>query len=292
MEDRYLKSRRVSLISLLINIILTIVKIIVGFFFKSKALIADGFHSLSDVASTSIILVSIKYSHTEADQKHPYGHGKAEAIGTIILGFILIITSITLIRETFNNIFHQNIHIPGNLALIVAFISIITKEGLYHYTLKMGKKMNNKALIADANHHRSDALSSIAALIGILGSRIGVPVLDPLAGLIVSLFIGKIGLNISKEAINELMDSMPSPEKVNTIIQQTNQIPEIKSVNDIKIRTYGPKEVVDLTISVNSSFSIEKAHEIAVKAQEKIVNSNSNIKEVFVHIDPEPELQK
>lgn len=289
MKDRYLKSKKVSLISLIVNIILTLIKIIIGFFFQSKALIADGIHSLSDVASTLIILISIKYSHTKADQKHPYGHGKAEAIGTIILGFILIITGITLIRETIYNIILQKIYIPGNLTLIAAILSIITKEGLYRYTLKMGKKINNKALIADANHHRSDAFSSIAALIGIMGSKLGINIFDPLAGLIVSLFIGKIGFDISREAIHELMDGIPSEEKIENISKQTGEISEIISVKDIKIRTYGPKQIVDLVISVNSSYSIEKAHEVAVKAQEKIIRLNPDIKEVFVHIDPEPE---
>ena len=287
MEKRYFESKKVSIINLIGNSFLTILKIMVGFNFKSKALIADGFHSLSDSASTLIILISIKFSHIQADEKHPYGHGKAEAIGTIILGLILIFTSLTLIKETVTNILTGNISQPGNIALWVALISIIAKEGFYHYTIKMGRKLNNKALIADAKHHRSDALSSVAAFIGIGGSKLGYSLLDPIAGLIVSFFIGKIGIEVCQDAINELMDSKPSDKKIKQIKNQTDHIQGVIKVKDIKIRTYGPKQMVDLTISVNNNLSIENAHEIAVKAQKTIKDSSQEIEEVFVHVDPE-----
>lgn len=212
-NNRYQEGKKVSYISLIANILLAILKISMGFFAGSTALIADGFHSVSDMASTLIVLISIKLSETPADKNHPYGHEKAEALGTNLLAVILIITAVFLSREAFLTLISGEISQPGFVALIVAFISIVAKELLYRYTIIIGKKINSRALIADAHHHRSDALSSIAALIGIAGARMGFTVLDPLAGLVVAVLIFKVGYDILKTTSYELMDGRPSKEK-------------------------------------------------------------------------------
>ena len=287
MDDiRYGESKKVSIISLIVNTFLAIVKVFVGFNFNSKALIADGLHSVSDIASTVVIFISIRFSQTPADEKHPYGHGKAESIGTAILGFMLIFTGFTLVRDTAGNIMTGNFNIPGKLALWVAVVSIVSKEILYQYTVRIGQKINSKGIIADAYHHRTDALSSIAALIGVVGARLGFPILDPLFALVVALFIVKIGYDILRDAFHELMDAIPDKEKINQYKDKVYQVDGVMEVRDLKLRPYGPKYYIDLTISVDNKISVEEGHEVAAGVRDKLQQDNEEVKEVMVHVDP------
>lgn len=285
-EERYAISKKVSFVSLFSNIFLSVVKIIMGYFFASKALIADGFHSVSDMASTVVILFSIKFSQSPADEKHPYGHGKAEQIGTLILGFMLLFTGLLLVKDTAENIFTGEIKIPGAITIWVAIISILSKEALYQYTVRIGKRINSKGLVADAHHHRSDAFSSIAALIGILGSRLGYPILDPLAGLIVAIFICKIGFDILKEAVHELMDGIPDHSKLNNYRDIVENVKGVKDVREIKLRSYGPKLVIDLTVAVDKNMTVIEGHRVAANVKKELLKIDSDVEEVMVHVDP------
>lgn len=286
MSERYKEGQKVSIISLAANISLAVVKIVVGFFFSSKALIADGFHSVSDVISTLIILTSMKISKAPPDQDHPYGHGKAESIATIILGLILILTGIFLIKDAVMTIINNQISVPGTLVLWVAGLSILIKELLYRYTVKVGRKINSKGLIADAHHHRSDALSSIAALIGTAGARLGYPILDPVAGLVVSALIIKVGIEILLDAVDDLMDAVPNHDKIKEISSDIEEMPEIITVGDIKSRSYGPYLYVDVKIVVDDELTVSEGHKIAVRAKEKVVANHEQVQEVMVHVDP------
>lgn len=286
MSERYKQGKKVSIISLVTNVLLAILKVIVGFVFSSKALIADGFHSISDVVSTVIILMSMRISKTPPDQDHPYGHGKAESIATIILGLILIITGVFLIKDAVISIINNQIAVPGTLVLWVAALSILVKELLYRYTVKIGKEINSKGLIADAHHHRSDALSSVAALIGAAGARLGYPILDPVAGLVVSSLIIKVGVEILLDAIDDLMDAVPNPNKVNEIMSDVEDISEVITVGDIKLRSYGPYLYVDVDIVVNDELTVIEGHKIAVNVKEYIIENHDRVQEVMVHVDP------
>mgnify|MGYP006279492581 FL=1 len=286
MSERYKQGKKVSIISLVANILLAILKVIVGFVFSSKALIADGFHSISDVVSTVIILMSMRISKTPPDQDHPYGHGKAESIATIILGLILIITGVFLIKDAVISIINNQIAVPGTLVLWVSALSILVKELLYRYTVKIGKEINSKGLIADAHHHRSDALSSVAALIGAAGARLGYPILDPVAGLVVSSLIIKVGVEILLDAIDDLMDAVPNPNKVNEIMSDVEDISEVITVGDIKLRSYGPYLYVDVDIVVNDELTVIEGHKIAVNVKEYIIENHDRVQEVMVHVDP------
>lgn len=286
-DNRYYLSKRVSIISLLINILLTILKVLIGFAYSSRALIADGIHSLSDMASTIVILISIKFSHSPADEEHPYGHGKAEAIGTSILAIILIITGILLIRDAVISIYSGKISIPGRPALWMALISIFVKEWLYRYTIKTGQEIKSKGLIADAHHHRSDALSSIAALIGVVGARLGYLFFDPLAGLVVALFIARIGFTILRDAINELMDGVPDNKKIGKFKEITRNVEGVIEVGDIKLRSYGPQIFIDLSVVVEDRLSVVEGHQVATDVKSRIMSADDSVAEVMVHIDPE-----
>ncbi|SFL57990.1 cation diffusion facilitator family transporter [Halanaerobium salsuginis] len=286
-KSRYQESRKISLISLLSNTLLAVLKIFIGIFASSTALIADGFHSLSDMASTIIVLISIKFSTTPADKNHPYGHEKAEALGTNILAVILILTAIFLGRDALLSLWQRDIKEPGLAALAVAFISIIVKEILYRYTIKIGKRINSKALIADAHHHRSDAFSSIAALFGIAGARLGFSFLDPLAGVVVALLILKVAYDILKSTSYELMDGRPAREKVDEITKIAAKISGVIDVYDLKLRSYGPNYIVDLKIVVQDQLSVVEGHNIACQVESQIIEQQADVKDVMVHVDPE-----
>lgn len=283
---RYKKGQKISIISLTSNTLLAILKIFIGFFANSKALIADGFHSVSDMASTIIVMISIKFSETPADKNHPYGHEKAEALGTNILAVILIITSIFLGRDAVFTIIEGDIAEPGSWAMGVAFLSILVKEALYRYTIKIGREINSRGLIADAHHHRSDALSSIAALLGIWGAKLGFRILDPLAGLVVAFLILKVGYEIMRDTSYELMDGRPDKEKIDKIRKNALSISGVVQIHDIKLRSYGPNYISDLKIVVADELSVVEGHNIASKVEKKIINENENVKDVLVHVDP------
>ncbi|PUU91184.1 cation diffusion facilitator family transporter [Halanaerobium sp.] len=283
---RYQEGRRISVISLVSNTLLALLKIFIGFFGSSKALIADGFHSVSDMASTIIVMISIKFSETPADKNHPYGHEKAEALGTNILSVILILTAFFLGRDAVLTIFEGDIAEPGSWALVAAFISIVVKELLYRYTIKIGEKINSRGLIADAHHHRSDAFSSIAALIGIGGAKLGFRFLDPLAGLVVAFLILKVGYEIMRDTSYELMDGRPAKEKIEEIRDFADSIDGVIDIHDIKLRSYGPNYIVDLKIVVRDRLSVVEGHNIACQVENIIIDNSDDVKDVLVHIDP------
>jgi cation diffusion facilitator family transporter len=283
---RYQTGKKVSIISLISNTILAIIKITIGFFANSKALIADGFHTVSDMASTIIIMISIKFSETPADKNHPYGHEKAEALGTNILAVILILTAVFLGRDAILTLIRGNIAEPGTWALVAAFISIIVKEALYRYTIKIGEEIKSRGLIADAHHHRSDAFSSIAALIGIGGAKLGFRFLDPLAGLVVAFLILKVGYDILKDTSYELMDGRPDKETIDKIREIAISIKGVIDINDIKLRSYGPNYIADLKIVVKDQISVVEGHTIACQVENKIINNSEDVKDVMVHVDP------
>lgn len=283
---RFQQGKKISIISLISNTLLALLKIFIGFFANSKALIADGFHSVSDMASTIIVMASIKFSETPADKNHPYGHEKAEALGTNILAVILILTAFFLGRDAVLTIMSGNIAEPGSWALFAAFISIIVKELLYRFTIKIGEEINSRGLIADAHHHRSDALSSIAALIGIGGAKLGFRFLDPLAGLVVALLILKVGYEIMRDTSYELMDGRPAKEKINEIRALAAEIEGVIEIHDIKLRSYGPNYIVDLKIVVKDQLSVADGHNIACQVENMIINNSDDVKDVLVHVDP------
>jgi cation diffusion facilitator family transporter len=283
---RYKQGRNISIISLIANALLAVIKIIIGVLASSTALVADGFHSVSDMASTIIVMLSIRFSETPADKNHPYGHEKAEALGTNILAVILILTAAFLAKDAFETLLSGEIAEPGSAALAAAFISIVVKEILYRYTIKIGEEINSRGLIADAHHHRSDAFSSIAALIGIGGAKLGLRVLDPIAGLVVAFLILKVGYEILRDTSYELMDGRPEKEKVDNICYLAKDIEGVVDIHDIKLRSYGPRYIVDLKIAVNGKLTVKEGHNIAVEVKNKIMMSEDDVKDVLVHVDP------
>ncbi len=285
--NRYKEGKKASIITLISNILLMIVKITSGLMFNSGALLADGFHSFSDVASTLIILISIKISNQPPDECHPYGHGKAEAIGTKILGLILIFTGFFLLRDIIMDIIKGSINIPEYPVIFIAAISILVKEVLYQYMKRIGERINSNGLIADAYHHRSDALTSVAVLIGAFASFLGYPIFDSIAALIVAVFIIKVGIKIWLTAIDKLMDANPDSVATANLAKEIEKLDNVIRIGDMKFRTYGNELFVDLKVVVKNELSVIEGHKVAVNVKYKIKELNQDVSEVLVHIDPE-----
>lgn len=284
--DRYKEGKKISYITISGNIFLAVLKIIVGTLVSSSALIADGFHSVSDVASTLAVLIAIYVSNKPPDEKHQYGHGQAESIAAKILGILLLLTGLILGYNIFKQIINQNFNIPGIYGLWAAVASIIIKEVMFRYTYKVGKETDNQALIADAWHHRSDAISSVAAAFGILGANLGYPILDPIAGAVVAILIIRVGWNIIVDAIDTLMVKAPSKKETKKLKEFVKQIEGVKGIQQLRAHYNGVDLYVDLRIVVDGQLTVNQGHEISVDVRTKLMDEFEKIREVIVHIHP------
>ncbi len=268
------------------NILLTIIKGVVGVLAQSQAMISDAFHSLSDILSTLVSYVAIKIAHRPADEDHHYGHGRAETVAAKIVGLLIIFTalgigyrSVVLIRE-------GGLVSPQPLALWVALFSLLLKELMYRYSIVVGRSIGSKAVEADAKHHRSDALSSLVVVIGIAGARMGYPLLDPLAGLVVAIMILRLGGELYWDSISELVDTAPEEDKLQAIVKICQQTEGVIEVSEVKARRHGSQIYVDLKVCVNRMIPVVEGHGIAHRVAENVEGGVKGVKEVLVHINP------
>lgn len=278
---------KVSIISIILNCLLTLIKFISGVISKSSAMISDSVHSLSDVLSTFVVIIGVKISNKKADSDHPYGHERIECVSAIILsGMLFIIGALIGINGIKNVTNSSNLVMPGVLALIASIISIISKEAMYQYTIRVSKKINSAALKADAWHHRSDALSSIGSFIGILGSRLGFKIFDPLASVIISLCIIKVSIDIFKDAIDKMVDKSCDKEVIDKVISVIEKNESVKNIDDIKTRQFGNKAYVDVEISVDENLLLKDAHKVAEEIHNSVENEINVVKHCMVHVNP------
>lgn len=278
---------KVSVISIILNCLLTLIKFISGVISKSSAMISDSVHSLSDVLSTFVVIIGVKISNKKADSDHPYGHERIECVSAIILsGMLFVVGALIGINGIKNVTNSSNLVMPGVLALIASIISIISKEAMYQYTIRVSKKINSAALKADAWHHRSDALSSIGSFIGILGSRLGFKVFDPLASVIISLCIIKVSIDIFKDAIDKMVDKSCDKEVIDKVISVIEKNESVKNIDDIKTRQFGNKAYVDVEISVDENLLLKDAHKVAEEIHDSVENEINIVKHCMVHVNP------
>ena len=287
MNNRYEEATKVTLISIMWNIILTLIKVLGGIIGKSNAMIADGLHSASDIISSLGVLIGNKIAKTPHDKEHNYGHEKAETLVSFLLSMLLIYVSLKISFNGVNSLFNlKNIQVPTFLPLVISIISIGIKEYQYRITIKVAKKINSPSLKADAWHHRSDALSSVAAFIGIGGSLLGFKALDPIATVIVGLFVAKVGFDIFKESFNELMDYSIDEKDELQIISIANSTEGVLNIGELRTRKHGSMAYVDLTICVNKDLTVLEGHEIANKLELSILEKLKIVKGITVHVEP------
>lgn len=279
----------VSIKSIIINVVLTVFKLLAGIFANSAAMVSDAIHSASDVFSTFIVMIGISMAGKEADKGHPYGHERFECIAAIILAMILCLTGFSIgysgIQKVMQGL-EGSLAIPGIPALIAAVTSIVVKEWMYRFTKAAAKTANSGALVADAWHHRSDALSSIGSLVGIWGARLGFPILDPLACIVICLFIIKASYDIFMDAINKMMDCSCDDETAKQISGLVLSEEGVHSLDLMKTRLFGNKIYVDIEIGIDKELSLEKAHNIAHAVHDHIEREFENVKHCMVHVNP------
>lgn len=279
---------KVSLVSIIGNVILTAFKLLAGIIAHSGAMISDAVHSASDIISSIIVIIGVKLAAKESDHEHPYGHERFECVAAIVLAVILLITGLFIGHEAIDAIItpKENHIMPGVLALIAAIVSIVSKEGMYWYTRFYAKKLDSGALMADAWHHRSDALSSVGALIGIGAARMGFPIFDPIASLVICLFIGKAAYDIFMDAIAKMVDRSCSEEEEQRIAECALAQENVLEVDLIQTRVFGNKIYVDIEISADGSKSLFEGHEIAQTVHDAIETQFPDVKHIMVHVNP------
>ncbi len=284
---------KVSIVTVVINLILSAFKFLAGIVGNSGAMISDAVHSASDVFSTFIVMAGVQLAAKESDEEHPYGHERLECAASIVLAIILLGTGIAIGLNGVNKIVAGNygeLQIPGNLALLAAIVSIIVKEWMYWYTKIAAKRINSGALFADAWHHRSDALSSIGALIGILGAQVGFPVLDPIASVIICLFIVKVSLSIFKDALDKMMDKACDSNIEEKMMAIFLAHEGVRGVDSLKTRLFGSRIYVDVEIVADGKKSLNETHEIAQGVHDKIEGEFKQVKHCMVHVNPDKEV--
>lgn len=280
---------RVSAVTIVVNLVLSVMKLLAGLIASSAAMVSDAVHSASDVFSTIIVIIGINISSKEADDKHPYGHERLECVAAILLSVVLFATGIGIGISGIDKIIagnYDSLEIPGILALVAAVVSIAVKEWMYHYTKRAADKINSGALKADAWHHRSDALSSIGALVGIVGARLGFPILDSIASVVICLFIGKASFDIFKDAVDKLVDKSCDNAVVEQICEVVQKQDGVLGIDKLQTRLFGPKIYVDVEILADGEKTLWQAHEIAENVHNAIEREFPSVKHCMVHVNP------
>ena len=282
-------ANKVSLITIIGNVVLAVLKLLAGIIAHSSAMISDAIHSASDVFSTFVVIIGIKLASKKPDKEHPYGHERLECVAAIVLAIVLFITGLGIGLDAFNNIRSGNyneLQVPGILALIAAIVSIISKEGMYWYTRYNAKKIDSSALMADAWHHRSDAFSSIGALIGIGAARLGFPIMDSIASLVIFVFIAKAAYDIFKDAMNKMVDHSCDEETESQLRDCVMTNENVLGIDLLQTRIFGNKIYVDVEILVDGSYTLQEAHNIAEAVHDNIEQNFPKVKHVMVHVNP------
>lgn len=282
---------RVSRNVIITNSCLAVFKLLAGIIGQSAAMVSDAVHTLSDVLSTFIVMIGVKMAHKEADTDHPYGHERFECVAAILLAVILFFTGLGIgmggVRKIIDGDYH-NIAVPGLLALIAAIVSILTQETLYWYTRANAKKIQSGAMMANAWHHRSDALSSVGSLIGIAGARLGFPILDSIACVVICVLILKVAISIFMDAINKMTDKSCDDETVKQIQQIILEQESVEKIDLLQTRLFGNKIYVDVEIEVDRNVPLSESHAIAHTVHDAIEHGVNNVKHCMVHVNPTP----
>ena len=280
---------RVSYISILGNVLLSVFKLMAGIFAHSGAMISDAVHSASDVFSTFVVMIGIKISARASDKEHPYGHERMECVAAIVLATILCITGLGIGKNAIAKLQDGNdagMVIPGILALVAAIVSIVVKEAMFWYTRGAAKKIDSGALMADAWHHRSDALSSVGALVGILFARNGYPVMDVVASLIICVFIVKASYDIFKDAVDKMVDKACDEETERELKNFVEAQPGVLGVDLLQTRVFGNKIYVDLEIGADENSTLKESHQIAEQVHDKLEIQFPKVKHIMIHVNP------
>ncbi len=288
LEHQARVARKVTLIGLVVNVVNAVVKIFVGFWANSYALIADGIHSASDMLSDVLVLVASHYGRQQPDKDHPYGHDRYETLATLILGALLIAVAGALVWDSMMRLLTpRELVTPGAIALVVALASIVSKEWIYRYTLRIARQVNSRLLEGNAWHHRTDSLSSIVVFVAVGGALLGITWLDQFAAVVVALMVARIGFSLIWDSLKELVDTALPQDEVNAIRATALTIPGIRDVHDLRSRRMANRTLLDIHLQVDPHISVSEGHEVGAWVARLLRNQYEHISDVTFHIDPE-----
>lgn len=276
---------RITRTGLFLNLLLIALKLTAGILGHSEALIADAFHSFSDAVTDGLVLLGLRWSSRPSDQHHPYGHGKIETLTTLFVGLAIIGVAARIGYGGFTALFGTPAR-PSFLPLVAALVSIVTKELLYRYTVIKGRQLSSKVLVANAWHHRSDAISSLIAIAGVAGSMAGITILDPLAAIVVTALIAYVGIKIMISTVGELVDASADANLVRIIEETASAVPGVANVHGVRARYVGPWVTVQLHLVVAPKASVEESHALAHQVEEAIVEQIGEVRDVVIHVEP------
>ncbi|MEO5338900.1 MAG: cation diffusion facilitator family transporter [Magnetococcus sp. MYC-9] len=293
-EIRYAEAKRVTQVGTVGDIILTFGKILIGLLTNSAALLAEGLHSGADLLFDVAVLLGMKIAQRKPDESHPYGHGKFEGLITLFLAALLLMVAVGVVVDAVQRMNSGALQAPGGWAFWAALGSILTKEALFHYTVRVGRRLKSNIIMANAWHHRADSISSFAAMLGIGGALLGYPILDPVAAIAVAFFVSKVGFEIGRDAIKELTDASDAVD--HEIRQRINQliheIPDVLSAHVVTARQLGPDIIVDVHVEVPLCLSVSEGHQVAEQVRRSLLQQVDSITEVVVHVDTEDDMER
>ena len=287
--ERYAVIRRVTLVGAGVDLILTLGKIGGGLAAQSQSLVADGVHSLSDLVTDMLVLLAARFARAKPDADHPYGHERIETVATVALGVVLIVIGAGIALDALWRLFHpEELQAPAWWAMVIAAVSVVFKEAVYHYTIRAARRHRSKLLEANAWHARSDAASSIVVIVGVGGSLLGLGYLDALAAVVVSWMIGKMGYRLARQSVAELIDTGLEPGQVEAIRVALMAVDGVRDLHLLRTRQMGPKSLVDVHILLDDpKLSVSEGHQISETARAELIRQFRDIEDVTVHIDPE-----
>ncbi len=285
---RFQAAKRVTIVGAVVNALLSLAKVVVGYIGQSQALIADGVHSLSDLVTDAMVLFAAKHSSREADESHPYGHARIETAVTVALGAVLILVGLGISVDAMQRLFHpEQLLAPGAVALVAAVISVLAKEGLYRYTLVVARRIRSNLLRANAWHHRTDAASSVVVIFGVVATMAGLPYFDAIAAIGVALMIAKVGWDLAWHSVRELVDTGLEADRIEAIERVIVNVDGVRAMHMLRTRRMGQDALVDVHILVDPRLSVSEGHHISETVRTRVIQEIDEVQDVLVHIDPE-----
>ncbi len=283
---------RVTWVGIAVNVVLIVFKLWAGLASRSQALIADGIHSISDLFGDFVVLLGLRWGRKSEDEDHQFGHARIETISSMIVGLLLILVGLGLIYNALNVVYSRESSIPSLFAIYAAIISIVLKEALYWYTLAVGKRLRSPALIGNAWHHRTDALSSVAVLVGVGATYLNPDwyLADVYAAMLVTIFILKVGVKLVWEAFKELSDTAPDKGIVARMLHEARDVEGVRQVHDLRARHSGPQIFAEVHIVVDPNLTVRAGHDIAREVKYRLLDHFEDITRVIIHVDPEPKI--
>lgn len=280
---------RVTWVGAAVNVLLIVLKLWVGTISQSQALVADGIHSISDLFSDAVVFLGLRWGRKEADEDHHFGHARIETSASLIIGLLLLLVALWIAASAIFGIYHHRQANPGLLAILVASISVLLKEGMYWYTIAVGKRIKSQALVGNAWHHRTDAFSSVAVLIGVIAAYINPDwhIADSISALVVSIFILKVGGSLVWSAFREVVDTAPDAKVLAELKFKAQGVPGVRNVHGLRARHFGPEIYVELHLRVDPNLTVAQGHDIAEAVEKTLIDGLEDVTRVVTHVEPD-----